>query len=90
MKSLRDLITELDVAETRGSLDTMLSGLSYDSRKVKPGCGFVCVEGFKTDGHKYVPSALEQGAAAVIAQRPVEVPGGYPSSSCGIRERLWH
>ena len=78
MKSLRDLIVGLEVAETRGSLDTILSGLSYDSRKVTPGCGFVCVEGFKTDGHKYIPFALEQGAAAVIAQRPVEVPGGIP------------
>ncbi|WP_418790570.1 UDP-N-acetylmuramoyl-L-alanyl-D-glutamate--2,6-diaminopimelate ligase [Phosphitispora sp. TUW77] len=78
MKSIYDLIIDLDIIETKGNLDTMLSCLSYDSRKVVPGCGFVCVEGFKSDGHKYVPSALEQGATAVIAQKPVEVPEGVP------------
>ncbi len=78
MINLRELIRDLDIVETRGTLDTVLAGLSYDSRKVAPGYGFVCVEGFKTDGHRYVQSALEQGAAAVVAQRPVEVPEGVP------------
>ncbi len=78
MKTLGDLIRDIDVVQAKGDLDIGVSGLSYDSRKVRPGYVFVCVEGFKTDGHQYVPSALESGAAAVVAQKPVEVPGGVP------------
>lgn len=78
MRSLEELICELDVYETRGDLGLKVPGIAYDSRKVEPGFIFVCVEGFKTDGHNYVSAALQKGAAAVVAQKPVEVPEGVP------------
>jgi UDP-N-acetylmuramoyl-L-alanyl-D-glutamate--2,6-diaminopimelate ligase len=78
MKTLGELISDIDIEKTSGNLETVIKGISYDSRKVSSGCLFVCVEGFKTDGHNYVTSALTNGAVAVIAQRPVEVPEGIP------------
>lgn len=78
MKSLNELIRETDVVETRGNTQTAIRGISYDSRKVRDGFAFVCVEGFKTDGHNFVASALSNGAAAIVAQKPVEVPEGVP------------
>ncbi len=53
--------------------DLEISGLSYDSRKVKPGDLFVCIKGFESDGHKYAKSAVEKGAVAVVCEAPVDV-----------------
>lgn len=53
--------------------DTEITGICYDSRKVAPGDVFVCITGFKVDGHKYAESAVKSGAVAVIAEREIDV-----------------
>lgn len=50
--------------------------LTDDSRQVGPGACFVAVAGTDTDGHRYVRSAVEAGAAAVIVEREIEPPAG--------------
>jgi UDP-N-acetylmuramoyl-L-alanyl-D-glutamate--2,6-diaminopimelate ligase len=40
----------------------------HDSRKAKPGSLFVAVRGFHSDGHQFIQDAVQQGAAAVIAE----------------------
>ena len=40
-----------------------------DSRNIKPGDIFVCINGAVADGHEYAGSALQKGAAAVICER---------------------
>lgn len=52
------------------------AGVVWDSRKVTPGCLFVAIEGENFDGHDFAPQALEMGALAVVAQRPL--PGVDP------------
>ena len=42
------------------------TGATFDSRNVKPGMLFVALKGEKTDGHDYIPQALEKGAAGII------------------------
>ncbi len=53
-----------------------LTGISADSRKVKPGDLFVAVPGTKSDGLAFVPQAVAAGAAAVIAEQKAEVSAG--------------
>ena len=48
------------------SYEIEVSGISYDSRKTKPGDVFVAVTGFQTDGHKYVKTAEEKGAVCAV------------------------
>ncbi len=48
-----------------------LTGLAYDSRRVRPGACFVAVPGFHVDGHAYVVSAARQGAVLALVERPV-------------------
>ena len=43
-----------------------------DSRKVVPGCVFVCFPGQRVDGHDYAAAAIEGGALCVVANHPVE------------------
>jgi len=47
-----------------------IAGIVYDSRAVTPGALFVAYRGFHTDGHAYIPQALERGAAAVVYEDP--------------------
>jgi UDP-N-acetylmuramoyl-L-alanyl-D-glutamate--2,6-diaminopimelate ligase len=68
-KELRQLLSALPGTDLRGSADTRITGIAYDSRKVAPGDLFVALEGQHTDGHRYVRQALERGAAAVLHSR---------------------
>jgi UDP-N-acetylmuramoyl-L-alanyl-D-glutamate--2,6-diaminopimelate ligase len=66
---LRDLITHLDKPVVTGSLDTAITGLTYDSRQAGAGVAFVALRGTHADGHAFIPKALELGAAAIIAEQ---------------------
>lgn len=48
-----------------------INHIVYDSRKVEQGDVFVCISGFQTDGHRYIPMALEKGAVAIVTEREV-------------------
>lgn len=78
---MRQLFTVSDIMAVtggqllQGSPDTPVSGFAYDSRKVKPGDCFVAMPGERVDGHNYTERAAANGAAVVLAARPVEAPG---------------
>jgi UDP-N-acetylmuramoyl-L-alanyl-D-glutamate--2,6-diaminopimelate ligase len=48
--------------------DPPVTGLEYDSRKVKPGNLYFALKGLHADGHKYIGQALEKGASVVVHQ----------------------
>jgi UDP-N-acetylmuramoyl-L-alanyl-D-glutamate--2,6-diaminopimelate ligase len=48
--------------------ETLLSGMTYDSRSVEKGCLFIGVPGEKFDGSDFIPAAVEAGAGAVVVQ----------------------
>ncbi len=54
-----------------------VSGVTHDSRAVRPGFAFVAVPGFKHDGTLFAADAMGRGAALVVAERPVE---GVPTA----------
>ncbi len=64
-----------------------LAGITADSRKLKPGDLFVAVPGTKSDGLSFVPQALAAGAAAVLAERPVELPDNVAFIQVGNARR---
>ncbi len=68
---LSQLVGSLDVKGDK-ALCVDVNGIAYDSRDVKPGDVFVCIKGYSTDGHKYVKSACEKGAAAIVASDIIE------------------
>ena len=66
---LNNLIKNIDILERIGDENPEITGVHYNSATVKKGGLFVAIEGFKTDGHKYIADAIERGAAAVICSR---------------------
>lgn len=71
---LRDLLAPLLPVQVTGDDSLEITGLTADSRKVQPGCLFVCLTGFTVDGHAFAAQAVENGAVAVLAEQDVDVP----------------
>ena len=74
---LRELLNGVPVASCAVDLEMEITGVSYDSRATQPGDLFVAMTGYATDGHKYIATALEKGAAAVLCQNLPEGDGPY-------------
>jgi UDP-N-acetylmuramoyl-L-alanyl-D-glutamate--2,6-diaminopimelate ligase len=66
---LKEIIGPVKALITDGPLDREIAGITYDSRRVTPGMVFVAIAGQHTDGHDYILSAVDRGAAAVICER---------------------
>ena len=75
---LHELARGVPDATLEGNGDVEITGIAYDSRRVKPGDIFVAVEGLHADGHAYVSDALARGALAVAVDRDVTLPAGTP------------
>ncbi len=48
-----------------------VTGVTHDSRAVRPGMLFVAIAGQRADGHDFVPGAIDAGAAGVVVERPL-------------------
>ncbi|HHV72612.1 MAG TPA: UDP-N-acetylmuramoyl-L-alanyl-D-glutamate--2,6-diaminopimelate ligase [Clostridia bacterium] len=70
--NLNNLLEGVDLIEIIGDSTIEVTGLAYDSRQVKPGNIFVCIKGFKSDGHNYIADACRRGAVGVVVERTVD------------------
>ena len=83
---LAEIIKGIDTLEISGDTGIDITGLAYDSRKVKKGHLFFALAGEHADGHGFIRQAVESGAAAVVYERPEKDlsgkpgPGGDPDS----------
>lgn len=66
------ILHDIEYKLIQGSVETEFEKIEYDSRKVSKGDAFVCVTGFKTDGHNYVESAIKSGATVIFCERELE------------------
>ncbi len=57
----------------KGNLNCEIEDVVYDSRKVKKGSLFVCLNGENTDGHNYASEAMKKGAVAIVCERELDV-----------------
>ena len=74
---LWELIDGIETVKTACSPDTEIAGITNDSRKVGPGYAFIAVRGYESDGHRYIQSAAEKGAAVVICEEEPSCPVPY-------------
>lgn len=73
---LKDVLRKVKPLETIGSMETEITDVQIDSRKVKKGSLFIAERGTQTDGHVFIPAAVKNGAAAVVCETmPEEIDG---------------
>ena len=62
----KDLIDEIVAVGAEGGAEQPVTGVEYDSRRVRPGAVFVAMKGGSTDGNRYVEKAIASGALGII------------------------
>lgn len=71
---LSSLLERLEYTCLQGDAEQEVTAVVYDSRKVVPGCLFICIRGAVVDGHGFVPDVVERGAKTLVVEEPVEAP----------------
>ena len=61
-----ELIAEITAVGASGGSTEPVTGIEYDSRRIKPGAVFVAMKGGSTDGNRYIDKAIANGALGVI------------------------
>lgn len=70
---IKQLLEKTEYELLMGDLETEITTLVYDSRKVQEGSVFVCISGSVRDAHDFIPEVIEKGAAAVIVEHEVQM-----------------
>ena len=65
---LKEMLIGLEGLKVKGDLDIDIKGVESNSKNVEEGFLFVAIKGFKVDGHKFIDSAIENGATAIIIE----------------------
>ncbi len=65
---LNELLKHVEVLNALGDTDIEITGVNIDSRRIEAGHLFVAIPGTQTDGHKFIPKAIEQGAVAILCE----------------------
>ncbi|NPD84572.1 UDP-N-acetylmuramoyl-L-alanyl-D-glutamate--2,6-diaminopimelate ligase [Lentimicrobium sp. L6] len=68
MKRIIDILKNVDLIESIGDLETRVSSLEFDSRKVITDSLFIATKGTQVDGHNYIFKAIELGAIAIVCE----------------------
>lgn len=69
---LKELIQNINPRRIIGDLNIEIKKIAYDSRQVEEDSLFICIEGFKTDGHNFIKKAIQNGAVAIMVEKELE------------------
>ena len=65
---LQELLKNIKPIQIIGDVETEITGVNIDSRKIKDGHLFIAMKGTQTDGHSYIGTAIGLGAKAVLLE----------------------
>ena len=65
---LKKLLVGLAKIKAKGNIDIDIKGIESNSKNIKEGYMFVAIKGFSIDGHKFIESAIENGAIAIMVE----------------------
>jgi UDP-N-acetylmuramoyl-L-alanyl-D-glutamate--2,6-diaminopimelate ligase len=71
---IEDIIKGIDIVSITGAKNKIVSGIEFDSRKVKKDSMFIAVKGYKSDGHDFIGSAISSGVSSIICEILPEKP----------------
>jgi UDP-N-acetylmuramoyl-L-alanyl-D-glutamate--2,6-diaminopimelate ligase len=78
---LSELLKYVTPISIKGDADVEITGVNIDSRRIEDGHLFVAIKGTQTDGHRFIPKALELGAKAVLCE---DLPDEETPSGSGV------
>ena len=79
---LTELLKNIKPLAVIGDGEVEITGVNIDSRKIESGHLFVAIRGTQTDGHRFIPKALELGAVAVLCEElPEQLSGATATHS---------
>jgi UDP-N-acetylmuramoyl-tripeptide--D-alanyl-D-alanine ligase len=73
-----------------GPKSASLSGVSIDSRTLRPSDLFVAIRGTRNDGHDYISTALQKGASGVVVDQHYQIAEGFPANKILLRVEDTH
>ena len=73
-RKLTELLDKLEYEQVCGKTEREITAVVYDSRKVIPGCLFICINGANFDGHDFAAQVAAQGAGVLVVQKDIELP----------------
>jgi len=65
---LSDIIQDLNIERITGNTDKEIMGITQNSKYADKDFLFVCIKGFVSNGHNYIPEAIQKGASAILVQ----------------------
>ncbi len=68
MKTLNELLKNVDVIAVKGKTGQLVTSLCFDSRKVEKQSAFFAVRGLVADGHQFIGSAITKGASVIVCE----------------------
>ena len=71
---LKELLKAIQPVQISGDSEIEITGINIDSRLVEKGHLFMAMRGTQTDGHAYIPTAIEKGAVAILCEDLPEEP----------------
>lgn len=72
LMEITKIMEYVSILEVKNEKEIEITGLAYNSRKVEKGQVFVCIKGFKVDGHQFAGQAVENGAIALVVEDFIE------------------
>ena len=74
---LKKLLEGIEIIESTTDMELDIASVAYDSRKVERGGLFVAISGFASDGNRFIPMAMEKGAAVIVTAKKPELDVPY-------------
>jgi UDP-N-acetylmuramoyl-L-alanyl-D-glutamate--2,6-diaminopimelate ligase len=69
MGILQDILYKVSIRSVHGNTQALVKDVQIDSRKVSEGTAFIAIRGAASDGHQYINTAIEKGAAVIICEQ---------------------
>jgi len=87
--SVHEIVTAIEGELLQGDPSSCATGVSTDTRTIKPGDLFFALRGERADGHRYVGAAAQAGAAGVVISNEGAAPSGCTAFVVKVDDPLW-
>lgn len=73
MKRLKEILEHVEYELIKGNLDIEIKDIKDNSQNVENGDLFIALVGTTADSHKFIPSAIQNGAKVIIIERDIDI-----------------